>query len=323
MQQIAFTAHHKAELVSVPDLPNSLGDREVRGRTVLSLTSPGTELNWQYNGKEFPAYPGYACIFRVDAVGPAVTAFAPGDIVYGGGPHREYQSLEDREVARLPTGVAPEQAVFGRLAAVSMSALILTSARPPARVLVTGLGPVGNLAAQVFQSCGYRVTAADPIADRCADARSRGLKDVRSSLEGLADELAGTIGLHLECSGHEQAVLDGAKLVAEGSEIVLIGVPWQRRTELYSFELLNTMFYRYVTVRSGWEWRVPRFPERFSHNSIADNLEAAMRWIAEGRLNVTDMAEVRPVTEAQQVYEGLLARNLSRSSVIFDWRRQA
>lgn len=320
MRQIAFTSRHRAEIVARPDFSAELGEREVRGRTIVSLISPGTELNWQYDGDDFPAYPGYASIFEVERIGPGVEAIATGDIVFGSGPHREFQSMEERDVVKVPCGIEPEVAVFVRLAAVSMSTLNLTSARPPSRVLVTGLGPVGNLAAQIFQACGYQVTAVDPASDRCAEACRSGLKDVRESLGSQGLDIRGKVVLHIECSGHEQAVLDGCDLVQEGGEIVLVGVPWQRKTELYSFDLLNSIFYRYVTVRSGWEWQVPRHPEKFIKNSIAGNLVAALNWIATGRLVVTDLAMTCPVEEAPRVYAALLDRSLGRSSVVFKWR---
>src|SRR5947209_1491064 len=74
---------------------------------------------------------------------------------------RDERAARERALP-VPEGLAPEHAVFARLMGVSMSTLTTTRARPPAKVLVTGLGLVGHLAAKIFAACGYEVTACDP-----------------------------------------------------------------------------------------------------------------------------------------------------------------
>ena len=141
MRQIAFTAHQTAEVIKGPDLTEPLKPDEVRGRTLISLTSPGTELNWGFLGNKFPVYPGYAAVFEVEEVGSEVRDLTAGSRVLGSGNHREFQKASRRDVTLLPEGLAPEKAVFARLAAVSMSTLNTTTARPPARVLNHWLRP--------------------------------------------------------------------------------------------------------------------------------------------------------------------------------------
>jgi threonine dehydrogenase-like Zn-dependent dehydrogenase len=320
MRQIAFTAPKTAELVDLPDLTEDIKPHEVRGRTLVSLTSPGTELNWGYLGSSFPNYPGYACVFQVEETGAEVSDLAIGSIVFASGGHRQMQQHAREDVLPLPPGLAPEAAVFARLAGVTMSTLNTTTARPPARVLVTGLGPVGNLAAQIFSSCGYQVTAVDPVKKRRESIRKTGVTDVRDSIANGSVDIAGKIALHVECSGHEQAVLDGCRAVRKRGEVVLVGVPWSRKTEIYASELLHAIFHKYAVVRSGWEWEVPRQPVEFSGNSISENLAAALRWLADGRLKVEGLGSLYAPSQAQEVYSGLLTQSLPTSSALFDWR---
>ncbi len=320
MRQIVFTGHQKAEVVDVPALTGPLKPDEVRGRTLVSLTSPGTELNWGFLGDKFPSYTGYASVFLVEEVGSEVSGLQPGAQVLGSGNHREFQQMSQRDVTLLPGGLAPEKAVFARLASVSMSTLNTTTARPPSRVLITGLGPVGNLAAQVFASAGYRVTAADPFEARREDARKAGLKDVRSSVSDGPADLVDHVALHVECSGHEQAVLDGCRCVRKRGEVVLVGVPWKRRTEIFASELLNAVFHRYVVLRSGWEWEVPVQPREFSGSSIMENHAAALEWLNDGRLVVDGLASLYAPADSQKVYSGLLNQSLATPAALFDWR---
>jgi threonine dehydrogenase-like Zn-dependent dehydrogenase len=319
MKQIQITAHRTATLAEVPEPDTALAPNEVRGRTVVSLCSPGTEVNHGFLAKAgFPIAVGYASVFEVEEVGSAVTDVSPGALVFGSGGHASRQRCERRDVTPLPDGLKPETAVFARLAGVSMSTLNTTTARAPSRVLVTGLGPVGNLAAQIFSICGYQVTGIDPVEARRKLAQAHGLVDVRATLgEG---DLSGKVALHVECSGHEQAVLDGVKSVRRRGEVVLVGVPWHRRTDLYAHELLHAIFHRYVVVRSGWEWEVPRHPAEFSGSSITENYIAALQWLAQGRLRVDGMAELHPATDAERVYESLAQQSLPTPTALFGWR---
>lgn len=321
MRQILFTARETAALSEVPEHTDPIKPEDVRGRTLVSLVSPGTELNWGYLGNQFPATTGYACVFEIDEIGSAVTQFKPGDIVFAVGPHAERQQASSHQVVLLPDGLRPEVAVFARLIGVGMSTLNTAAAHPPARVLVTGLGPIGNLAAQVFARCGYQVTAIDPMESRRTTARAAGLRDVRGAVTDGPDNIEGKIALHLECSGHEQAALDGCKMIAKRGEVVLIGVPWLKRTELSSFELLHAVFHRYAVLRSGWEWEIPVQPRDYSFNSIIANYAAAIGWLHAGEIKVDDLAAPFSPTEAHSVYAGLHAQTLATPGALFDWRR--
>jgi len=321
MRQIAFTAKERAEVVEVPDLKESLKPQEVRGRTVISLTSPGTELNGGFLQEKFPIYPGYACVFSVAETGSEVTDLPVGTLVFDSGNHKEWQVSSRKGVIPVPAGLSAERAVFARLMGVSMSTLNTTTARPPSRVLVTGLGPVGNLAAQIFAACGYVVTAVDPVENRRKIALEAGLEDVRASVAEGPVDIKGKVALHVECSGHERAVLDGCNCVAKRGEVVLLGVPWQRRTDMHAFDILHAVFHRYLVLRSGWEWEVPIQPTDFRGNScILENYAAAMDWIASGRIKVDNLATLYSPAEAQKVYSGLLNQSLPTLAALFDWR---
>ena len=153
MRQIAFTAYRRAELVQRPGPTGALPPNEVRGRTLISLTSPGTELNWGYLNHEFPIYPGYACVFQVEEVGAEV--MGPFIRHRGAFLRRPSRSAAARAsgCSSLAAGLAPEKAVFARLAGVSMSTLNTTAAhRGPCPHHRSGTR--GNLAAQISHFAG-------------------------------------------------------------------------------------------------------------------------------------------------------------------------
>ena len=45
----------------------------------------------------------------------------------------------------------------------------------------------------------------------------------------------------------------------------LVGTPWARKTEVYAHEILKAVFYRLVTLRSGWEIQIPLRRIAFAH----------------------------------------------------------
>lgn len=107
--------------------------------------------------------PGMDLAGVVEAVGPAVTRFSPGDEVFGlgTGAFASYASVSERSLARKPTNVT-----FAQAAAVAMSGLTaLQALRDKAgvqagrHVLVIGAsGGVGHYAVQIAKAFGATVT---------------------------------------------------------------------------------------------------------------------------------------------------------------------
>jgi NADPH:quinone reductase-like Zn-dependent oxidoreductase len=320
--QVVVTARESAELVQTEIDGGPLGPTEVMGTTLASVISPGTELNGMYLADEFPKQPGYAACFRVDRVGEKVTCVKPGDRAFCMGKHQSQQRFDQADVLKVPDNLNSEHAVFARLMGVSMASLTTVTARSPERVLVTGLGPVGYLAAAIFAMCGYDVIAADPEAPR--REALNGVPGIRMTVDHADPEdpeLKDRVAVVVECSGHEQAALDGCKIVRKGGEVVLIGAPWTPRTKISAFDLLHPIFFRYVTLRTGWEWELPMHTTDFRHNSIWSNYSAALRWLSEGRIKVDHLYETRSPREANQAYQDLMHHRLEELSIVFDWTK--
>jgi threonine dehydrogenase-like Zn-dependent dehydrogenase len=317
-QAVTITARELAELVPVERDMRPLAPREIAGRTVASLISAGTEINAAYLGSNFPAGIGYASVFEVERVGADVDPSRVGSRAVCLGGHRSWQRIDVESAAIVPEALGSEQATFARMMVVTMSTLTTTTARPPQPVLVVGLGPVGHLAAQVFASCGYDVTACDPSERRRGIASATGR--CGRVLPAVPVDEAGRYALALECSGTESGVLDACRVVRKRGEVVLVGVPWRRHTDLSAHELLHAIFHNYAVVRSGWEWEIPLHPSDFRTNSIHGNLQAAVDWLASGRVVVDWLYQTISPAEAQAAYQSLMHGSVERLAVVFDWR---
>jgi hypothetical protein len=54
---------------------------------------------------------------------------------------------------------------------------------------------------------------------------------------------------------------------------------------------------------------------------MSDNVEQALRWLADRSVVVDALADRRSPTEAQEVYTALADGTAQRLTTVFDWRR--
>jgi threonine dehydrogenase-like Zn-dependent dehydrogenase len=323
---IAITAKEKAELLSI-DSPGPLGPRDVRGKTVATLVSQGTELAWNYLGKQpdsthaFPNFPGYASVFRADEIGSEVKDLVAGTLLLCMGGHRSFQQQDILNVIPVPSGLPPREAVLARLMGVTMTTLMTTAARPGDIVLVCGAGPIGYLGAHLFANSGYDVRVVEPDPKRRETIQKSGIRIVYPSIPSEDGSLKGKVALVVECSGHEQSVLDGTRIVRKGGEVVLVGVPWHKRTDISAHELISAVFHQYAVIRSGWEWELPNHVSDFRPHSIFSGYQLALRWLAEKRIPLHGLISLCDPADAQSVYQGLLRGTSESLFHVFDWEK--
>ncbi len=324
LYKVLFPEIEKATLVTEPLEHAPLGEDEVSGRTLFSLISAGTEINL-YKGEyqrqglawgQLPFVPGYAAVFEVEAVGEGVDDIKPGDKVYCMGKHVSHQRHARRDVLPLPAGLDPELGPFARLANIGMSCLTTVEARPPARVVTTGLGLVGLAGAMVFHLSGFDVISVDPVADRRRLAEARGLPKV---LDRIDLGITGKVPLVLDFSGHEQAILDGLDIIEQGGEVVVAGVPMTRKTEIYAQEVLNKLFRTFGRIRSGKEQQVAAHPTPFRQGSMFGNMNGVLNWMTEGRLDFSDLHTRVSPHDAQEAYQDVLHMRQQKLALMFDW----
>ena len=313
--------------------PESLGAHEVRGKTIATLVSPGTELAWSDNGP-FPVRPGYAAVFEIEEAGGSVSGVAKGERRLCMGPHRSFQQVDVRYTVPIEPQMAVKEALLARLIGVSMTTLMTTRARPGDWVGIGGAGPVGYLAAHLFRLGGYRVFVAEPDPLRRERVLASGIEAVFATMPLDNSELFGSVALVVDCSGHEQAVLDACRMVRQGGEVVLVGVPWRRRSDASAHELLDAVFGGFVHLRSGWEWELPLLRQPFrweeltggynnSAHSIISGLTHAVRWLGEGRFPVEGLFRHARPERADEIYRALRAGEVGQPFVVFDWRDTA
>ena len=159
-----------------------------------------------YPGISYPRVPGHEVAGLIDAVGPGVTGWAPGQRVgvgwHGGqcgvcdpcrrgelfacvtgqvsgisfdGGYAEYMLAPISAVARMPAGLPPVDAAPLMCAGITtFNALRNSGARPGDVVAVLGLGGLGHLGVQYAAKMGFRVVGIARGKDKEAFARQLG-----------------------------------------------------------------------------------------------------------------------------------------------------
>lgn len=320
--RVAFVKPREASLIT-RELDETVGEGEVFGRNMLSLISTGSErggFTSEYDASCYPMETGYSSIAQVVSVGEGVTGLKPGDLFYHDGHHNLYVKARANDVITLPEGIVPEKALFSRFAAVTMTSMFHSKAKPVDHVVVTGLGLVGLMGAQVLQNFGYCVYGIDPSENRRDVAVKSGLKNVAASIDAWP-KLNGKVAVIFECSGNEKALSASISYMRKGGEVFQVGVPWEKTSEWDAHSLLYHIFYGFISVHSGFEWSIPRKEDEFHSHSHVSHIRMAMEMIADGRIKIiNDMYELRKPEECAQVYQEILTPQMKPTGILFDWR---
>ena len=105
---------------------------------------------------------GYSAAGVVTGVGETVAGFRPGDrVVTAGAGHAEVQAVPGNLATRLPDGVSFDEGAFGAIASVALHGLRLADVGPDSKVVVIGLGLIGQLAVRLALAAGCDVAGTD------------------------------------------------------------------------------------------------------------------------------------------------------------------
>ncbi len=319
------------------DLPEPTAD-DIVVETVASGVSVGSE-RWAYVGKRtemtFPFVPGYMGIGEVVEMGDKADnlGYARGQLVnffhsqiappYDGswmGAHlaravinvtREFApgSSDCHTCLRLPEGLSPLGASLCGLCAVALRGIELATVPVGAKVLVNGLGVIGQYAAQVVQLKGAQACAVDIDERRVEIARRLGadwtVNPNKQDLAEAAAEIApGGFDIIIDTSSIPEIVNSVFPLLRWGGQFIFQGwYPPPSPLDIWKMQRLSTCY----------------FPSGHNNAGVA----AAMRWVAAGKLDTESLiTHVASPDEAPEIFKMIEENEEEFLGIVFDWQAQ-
>ena len=249
---------------------------------------------------------GYCHVGRVVAA-PTRSDLVLGARVVSNGPHAEVVSVADGLVAKIPDNVTDEDAAFVPLAAIALQGIRLLGAPTGERVVVSGLGLIGQLAVRLLVAQGYQVYGLDPDADKCLAAERFGARcfTLHPSADPLADILAwsggqGVAGVLLTATtASSEPVNLAARCCRRHGRVVLVGV--------VGLQLNRADFYRNeVSFQVSQSYGSPDPADAYSARG---NFEAVLALLAQGRLSTEGLISTRLAFEQAPSAYGTLHRH--------------
>ena len=228
--------------------------------------------------------------------------------------HAEMQFVPGNLAARLPDEVSFDEGAFGAIASIGLHGLRLADVGPGSRVVVVGLGLIGQLAVRLALAAGCEVAGTDPDEAKLQIAADSGAFVFPSTSEGIDAALDWTEGrgadavLVAAATKSSVPMKSSARLARDRATIVAIGdvgLDLDRRP-LYDKELTIKVSRAYGPGRydPSYEDLGIDYPIGYVRWPIGRNLEAVMGLIASGRLEVKDLITHRfPFDRAVEAYD--------------------
>jgi threonine dehydrogenase-like Zn-dependent dehydrogenase len=318
---------------------------EVRLQTLYSGISAGTELT-QYRGSNpylvrqwnsehrlfvdgapDTSYPlttwGYEEVGRVDLVGSQVDGLVPGDLIWGAWYHRSSAIVSAQWAVehRLAHDVPPLRAVFARISAIALNAVLDADIQLGETVAVFGLGVPGLIAMQLARLSGAHVIAVDRVAKRLALAGELGAQHcidittqdagetVRAATRGRGADVS------IELTGSYLGLHEAVRATAYNSRVVCSGF---LQGEGVGLRLGEEFHHNRIAIICS---QISDVRPDLSHRWSRERLESTvMNLLANGRLDVDQLvSHVVPAHRAAEAFALLDIGNPEVLQVVLDF----
>lgn len=262
---------------------------------------------------------GYSAAGIAMEVGAAVAEIRPGQLIATGGAgaanHAEWQAVPGLLCAPVPEGVSPQDAAFTTIASIALHGLRLAEVGPGSKVVVIGLGLIGQLAARLAQASGCDVAGIDVSAEPLRVARESGVYALEEQGEATTDAVLawsrgrGADAVLLCAAGSSSDVaLRTPALCRDRARVVVVGdVGLQiERTPYYEKELSLHFARSYGPGRYEREYEQygVDYPAGQVRWTEGRNFEAVLDLVAAGRLRVDDLVtHTFPIATAHEAYQ--------------------
>jgi predicted dehydrogenase/threonine dehydrogenase-like Zn-dependent dehydrogenase len=271
---------------------------------------------------------GYCNAGEVIEVGEGVHNFKVGDRVASNGPHAEFVCVPKNLVARIPDNVSYEEATFTVIGSIGLQGIRLTNPTLGETIVVSGLGLIGLLTAELLVANGCTVIGFDFDTRKVALAKEKGILafnlgegiDPVQTVLGLTEGIGSDAVIITASTKSNDVISQSAKMSRKRGRIVLIGVIGLdiSRADFYEKELSFQVSCSYGPGRydEDYEKRGVDYPLPFVRWTENRNFQTILQAISKGRLDVKRLiTEEISLENYQQIY-GNIGQSESIASIL-------
>ena len=275
---------------------------------------------------------GYCNAGEVIAVGKGVSKFKIGDRVVSNGQHAEVVNVPKNLVAKIPDNVSYEQASFTVIGAIGLQGIRLINPTFGETVVVTGLGLIGLMSAQLLKANGCKVIGLDFDANKVELAKSLGINAFNVSaadpvplVHGLTNDNGADAILITASTSSNEVISQAAQMSRQRGRIVLVGVIGldMQRSDMYEKELSFQVSCSYGPGRydTNYENKGLDYPIGFVRWTEQRNFEAILDAISSKNINVDALITERvPLKEYDKIYGDMSKKGAIASILNYDTR---
>lgn len=286
---------------------------------------PTLEAVFNKLGEPLPL--GYCNVGKVIGVGEGVSEFKVGDRVASNGQHAEFVSVPKNLVAHIPDNIGDEEAAFTVIGSIGLQGIRLLNPTFGETVVVTGLGLIGLLTAQMLLANGCRVIGIDIDQSKLDLAKQWGVIPINPKQSGVVKEVTeltdgiGADGVIITASAKTDAIISqAAQMSRKRGRIILVGVIGLNlsRAEFYEKELTFQVSCSYGPGRydEDYEARGIDYPLPFVRWTEKRNFEAILQAIAAGNLKVKELITEQIALEDYLKIYGEIGNSKSIASIL-------
>lgn len=289
---------------------------------------PTLEAVFNKLGQPLPL--GYCNVGTVLEVGRGVTEFQAGDRVASNGNHAEFVCVPKNLCTKIPDGVSDDEAAFTVIGSIALQGIRNLNPQLGETVVVTGLGLIGLVAAQLLKANGCRVLGSDFDPAKVELAKSFGIQAFNPAKDGNMVQIVegatngvGADGVLITASAKTDDIIHESCLMCrKRGRIVLVGVIGlnMRRDDFYKKELSFQVSCSYGAGRYDEEYenKGHDYPLAYARWTEKRNFETVLQTIAAGTLNVkpliTEKVELKDYLE---IYGDMRKRGSIASLLVF------
>jgi predicted dehydrogenase len=296
------------ELAAIEVANTSVGEKLQNSSNIEKglnlLKNDGVKAVWNavFPKNLIPLQLGYSSAGEVVQTGKGVSGFHVGDMVVSNGNHAEYVSVNQNLCVRIPDNTDIKESAFTVLGSIALHGLRLSETSLGSRVVVIGLGIVGQLVCRLAEAQGSEVIGIDPD-----EERTEGNKNFFTSIEKASIQNVDSVIITAATSSNEPIEV-ATKIARNKAKIVVVGdIPLNiSRNEFYYKELELVVSKSYGPGRYDKQYEVlgKDYPIEYVRWTENRNFEAFIKLLSQGQIHLLDLvSEEVSFDEAPSVYK--------------------